>query len=192
MNSSLYTLFNGFSSLIVGYTGTGNSANGQNNYIQVINNSQTLNITPAGQNNPLTYNFMITEYPCLPFWSPVSSIVFTSIGIPVNPTNTMPTNVYGDTGVSIGSNSTSQDLQMVITDFDLPNDIGTEGRSIVFYSTQGEYRFFDLLGKNLNQLNIGVYWKDKILGNLHQMYLFSGGEATLKLLFRRRDYFIGK
>lgn len=183
MNSPLYTLFNGFSAIHQGYNAV---SNGKNNKLQVIDNGQTATIPYNG--STLTYNYMLTEYPVVQFWSPVSSIVFTSLGIPVNPTNTAPTNVFGDKP-QIGSTTSNLDYQNIITDFDIGFNIGTEGRQQILYSTQGEYRLLDMVGNRpLSQLNIQCYWKDKILGSLHVMYLFSGACATLKLLFRKKTF----
>jgi hypothetical protein len=184
MNSSLYTLFNGLSSVNLGF----NTTTSKNVRIQMLDNGQSVVV------NGITYGYMLTEYPCVPFWSPVSSIVFTSNGIPVEPTNTNPTNFFGNSPISdLGANSSSINLQPTITDFDINYETGTEGRQITYYAATGEYRFFDLnTNRPLNQINVQCYWKDKIIGSLHTMYLYSGGAATLKLLFRKKNYFSGK
>jgi hypothetical protein len=55
----------------------------------------------------------------------------------------------------------------------------------------GEYRWIDLTqGVNLNKLDLQAFWKDKF-GNAYPIYLPVGCSANIKLLFRRRDYYLG-
>jgi hypothetical protein len=187
MNGPLYTLFNGLSSFIIGYDSTSiiDSSNGKNH--QILFSDDTLTTTY----NNLDYLYVLTEYPCVPFWSPVSSIVFTTQGIPVSPTNVAPTNVTGSS-VNLASTNNNNGLSPIITDFDINYVTGLEGRSILYYAPQGEYRFFDLnSNRPLSDINIVVYWKDKLTGTTHPMYISSGGSATMKLLFRNKNFFKG-
>jgi len=184
LNSSLFTLFNGLSSYTYGYDNI-NSSNGKNHLIQFLTPFQT---TTYDERN---YIFVITEYPVVPFWSPISSIVFTSQGIPVRPTNVAPTNVFGNSS-NLGSTNNNAGLSPELTDFDINLITGLEGRSILYYAPQGEYRFFDLnSNRPLSDINIVVYWKDKLQGLTHPMYISSGGAGTMKLLFRNKNYFKG-
>jgi hypothetical protein len=185
MNSPLYTLFNGFSSIVVGYDPTSpqDITNGKNNYIQFISEYQTTTF------NNIDYVFMLTEYPTVPFMSPISSIVFTTQGIPVEPTNVTPTNIFGSP-TNLGSTNNNNNLSPIITDFHITLNTGIEGRTITYYATQGEYRFFDLnSNRPLSDINIVCMWKDKLTGSTHPMYLRSGGAGTLKLLFRKKTFY---
>lgn len=176
-NSSLNTLFNGFSTYIQSLI----EPNGRNYRLLFLDPTQATTL------NNVNYVYSTTEYPVLPFWSPLSSIVFQSQGIPVEPTNTAPTTVVGG---SIGALNNNANLAPVITDFDINFVTGTEGRSIMYYAVQGEYRFFDLnTNRPLAELNIIASWRDKIAGTLHPIYLFSGGGASLKLLFRKKNFY---
>jgi hypothetical protein len=40
---------------------------------------------------------------------------------------------------------------------------------------------------NLNRVDIIVYWKDKF-GNIHPFELSPGNSASVKLMFRRKDF----
>ena len=184
LNSPLFTLFNGLSSYTYGYDNI-NSSNGKNHLIQFLTPFQT---TSYDERN---YIFVITEYPVVPFWSPVSSIVFTTQGVPVAPTNVAPINVFGSS-TNLGTTNNNVALSPILTDFDINYVTGLEGRSILYYAPQGEYRFFDLnSNRPLSDINIVVYWKDKLQGATHPMYISSGGGATMKLLFRNKNYFKG-
>jgi hypothetical protein len=44
-------------------------------------------------------------------------------------------------------------------------------------------------GSNLNRINIQVFWKDHF-GNLNPFLLEPGASAHMKLMFRRRDFYI--
>jgi hypothetical protein len=187
-NSSMYTLFNGFSSIVVGFNNSlspVDSTNGKNYYIQVLNTNQTTTI------NSVIVPYMITEYPVAPFWSPVSSIVFQSASIPVESTNVNPVQI-SDTSNALGANRTGANninLSSIITDFQIDSNIGTEQRETTYYAPEN-YRWFDLnSNRPLSALSIIVQWKDRLVGGLHQMYLYPTGSGTIKLVFRRKDYF---
>jgi len=182
-NSALYTLFNGLSAIQNGWVNSTATPIRAKNYQILIDDGQTTTI------NGVVWNYCLTEYPTLPFWSPVSSIVFTSQGIPVEPTNSNPTNAVGN-ATNLGAVNNNINLASVITDFDINLNTGTEPRQIVYYATAGEYRFFDLNSNTpLADININAGWKDKITGSIHNMYLFTGGGATLKLLFRKKSFY---
>jgi hypothetical protein len=78
----------------------------------------------------------------------------------------------------------------VISDFEVNLIQGWETRTINYYSPAGEYRLIDIVGNRpLSEINIICYWKDKIQGGFHPIFLHSGGSASLKLLFRKRNYY---
>ena len=132
----------------------------------------------------------------LQFWSPISSVSFSSQGIPVEPTNVTPTVVLGvGNAISSDLNSLGNNINVanIITDFEINLKTGIEGRTINYYVPAGEYRLIDIIGNRpLSEINIIVYWRDKIEGTLHPMFLHSGGAASLKLLFRKRNYYSEK
>lgn len=185
-NSSLYTLFNGFSASIQSFINT------LNNYrIQFISENQTSSITLQGDNEATTFLYMISEYPCVPSWSPVSSIIFQSNNIPVEPTNSTPCNIVGGMQGSVSSNN-NLNLSPIITDFNVNFQNGTEGRQITYYASPSEYRFFDLnSNRPISDINIIAMWKDKLTGAQHNLYLFSGCGGSMKILFRKKTYFLG-
>tara|TARA_R110000868_G_C10849221_1_gene760683 strand:- start:110 stop:1321 length:1212 start_codon:yes stop_codon:yes gene_type:complete len=187
-NSAMNTLFNGFTSIVVGFNNSltpVDSTNGKNYYIQIIDTNQKTTI------NSVNMPYMITEYPVVPFWSPISSIVFQSASIPVEATNVNPVQI-SDTANSLGGNrigSNNINLSSIITDFQIDANVGTEQRQITYYAPE-VYRWFDLnSNRPLSAISIIVMWKDKLIGGLHQMYLYPTGSGTVKLVFRRKDYY---
>jgi hypothetical protein len=76
----------------------------------------------------------------------------------------------------------------VLTDLEVPLTFGWETKPTINYSPQAEYRLTDLFGTSpVSAINVVVYWKDKF-GGLHPLTLASGGNANIKIMFRRKDY----
>lgn len=188
-NSPLYTLFQfpsqyNYASTLAPFTLI-NAPEKRLNYLILFNNPVPYNTAP------LEY-IIRTEMPSLPFWSPISSVSFSSQGIPVEPTNVTPTVVLGSPTGSTTASGYNNNINTAntITDFEINLIKGYEGRTINYYSPQGEYRLIDIIGNRpLSEINIIVYWRDKIEGALHPLYLHSGGGASVKLMFRKRNYY---
>jgi hypothetical protein len=59
-------------------------------------------------------------------------------------------------------------------------------RPEVSYVPSAEYRFVDLLNDApINQIDIQVYWKDK-LSRLRNFYLPAGASCSMKILFQKK------
>ena len=59
---------------------------------------------------------------------------------------------------------------------------------MVVYNPSAEYRLVDMNSyRNLNRVYIIVYWKDKF-GNIHSFELNPGNAASVKIMFRRKDF----
>jgi hypothetical protein len=121
----------------------------------------------------------------------LSSVVFCSQSIPVEPTNQIPTIVLGSTTNTDQSGFNNNiSVANIISDFEVNLVKGYEGRTINYYSPPGEYRMLDIIGNRpLSELNVIVYWRDKLIGSLHPVVLHSGGAASLKILFRKKNFF---
>jgi len=126
------------------------------------------------------------EASSVPSWTPVSSIVFVSYTIPVNSTESGTPQFLGKNPTS---NNSINNLSNTITDFEISQDVGTEiANCVLQYQPTAEYRLLDLNSNNaLSQLHIKVYWKDK-WGQMHEYYLSYGSTASLKLLFRKKNF----
>ncbi len=119
-------------------------------------------------------------------WNPVSSIVFASSLLPIVPTQTSaPKNLGGNNLVSGGNNS---NLLPTLSDFSIAVDANNQYRPMVEYNPGAEYRLIDMNSTmNLNRIDIIVYWKDRH-GTLHPFNLQPGCSASVKLMFRRKDF----
>jgi hypothetical protein len=179
MNLPCYTLFNSFNVINYGY----NVTNGKNVKFVISNNNGT-NIFQLSNYNALQSYCEISP---VPVWNPVSNIVFTSQLLPVAPSLTAVPKVYNGPSnlFNVGNNS---NFEPIITDFLIPITSVNRYQPSITYSPSGEYRLIDLYGNQpLSAINLQVYFKDKF-GGLHPIYLNSGCSASIKIMFRRKDY----
>lgn len=144
------------------------------------------NTPPTPADGTLLYR-VESESSSVPSWSPVSSIVFSSYTIPVNSSEAGAVE-YLNSKSPFNTNF-SNNLVNELTDFVVNQDIGTElSNSVLYYSPQSEYRLMSLNSNQpMNKVNIKVGWLDKFGGN-HDFLLNYGGAASLKLLFRQKNY----
>jgi len=187
-NSPMFNLINSFQARYYGV----NVTNGKN-YEIIIRNIQNTNYYL--QNNtasPPTYAYnalqMYAQQNTFPIWSPVDKIQFTSSLLPISPSLTGKPLIYGDnTSLTQGGNNAN--ITLNITDFQQQSDDANPPyNQFIAYVPQSEYRFIDLFGvKPINAININCYWVDKY-GNSHPLLLQSNCNASMKLLFRRKDF----
>jgi len=187
-NTALYELFNSFiftSGFVPGITP---QVIGHKLYVETGLNAIVSTITtttyPPEPGVTNKYFNMIQEYSTVGLWSPVDSIVFTSSMLPLTPELQAAPVVYNTNGVfeSVGSNA---NLTNVLTDFIVP---GNEYKPTVNYTPSAEYRMVDLFGTNAcSSIQVNVYYKNKF-GTLIPALLGFGCSASIKILFRRKDF----
>lgn len=152
-----------------------------------------LQAIPAQQTYPIpamtrTFIIMKQEYTTTPLWNPVSNITFTTSLLPVNP-NLVSTPLIFNSGTTPQSQS---NIANVLTDLEVPLIVGRDYKPNLLYVPQSEYRLIDLNGNvPLSSIQIGVFWRDSY-GHLHPFYLLAGNSATIKLMFRRKDFQTGQ
>ena len=179
MNSALYTIFNNFQISI-----TTNTVNPYQFNIYSMNGQ---NILQAGA---VYYLQMYQEQSTIALINPVESIVLTTGLLPISSENIGLPKLTDANGrlVSSGNNA---NLSPIISDFQIPFSALDQYRPSIQYTPQSEYRLFDLFGTGqLSNISINILWKDTY-GIFHNLYLQPGSSASFKLLFRRRDFFIG-
>jgi hypothetical protein len=179
-NAPCYTLFGSFQAIYLGYSNIINGKNFQY-VVKNINNTNLLNLP--------TYNAiqMYQEGSTTALWNPVQSLVFTTALLPVIPEMISVPKVFNaDSNLfNTGNNS---NIQPMMTDFIVNYSPSNTYRPNVVYTPSGEYRLIDLYGQTpLNSIEMSVFWKDNF-GGMHPFYLNSGCSASIKLLFRRKDY----
>jgi len=180
-NTPMYNLFSSFSAT---YYGFNDVSNGRNFLINAYDSGFN---TFKNVSNGITYIQVFQEYPTAPLWNPVVSIVFNTTLMPVVPELTAAPAVFtGGSGFTSSGNNAN--VTNVLTDLEVPLTFGWETKPTVNYAPTAEYRLADLFGTSpVYSINVTVFWKDRF-GALFPMTLASGGNANLKIMFRRKDY----
>lgn len=182
-NSALYSLYSNFqwTFTTLGY----NAPNGKNFLLTVENNTfSNVYVVPATP----TWNALqcYQEGSTASLLNPVESIVFTSALIPVVPQNVGVPSL--NTQGLANSNGNNANVSPIITDFQIPLSAVNRYLPDIQYTPQGEYRLVDLVGNSpLSRIEISVFWKDTF-GVLHPLLLGAGCSASVKIMFRRKDF----
>jgi hypothetical protein len=176
-NTALYTLMSGFQAFYYGP-----DLSGKNYKFKITKDIRELNLFKIDD----TYSViqLYQEYSSGALFSPISSIVFTTSMIPVQPSNSTTPLIYNGTGslVTTGNNITS-----MITDFQSQDNNGYGYCGSLSYVPTAEYRFISLnqgASHKLSNIDLMVFWKDAY-ANLHPIYLYSGMTCNIKILFRK-------
>ena len=173
-NRGLYAMLNSMPFL----KNSATSPNGQI-YQLMMDPNYGANITVLPLNNNL-FLVLNQEYSTIANWSPISSIVFVTGTIPIVPNQLSSPFIYYN-GVLSSLSSNNANYANIIT------DMSTDGfyQPTLIYTPTAEYRFVSLESNlPLSQIDISVYWKDKI-GNMHPLYAPGGSGASLKILFQK-------
>jgi len=122
------------------------------------------------------------EYPTISNFSPVSSIVFTTTTLPIVPNLMSAPQTFNNNQLLTNSNENNVSAQ-IITDMSNNDDISYKPN--LLYAPSAEFRRITLnSNRPINNIDIKVFWKDKT-GKLQPFYLWSGGRASIKLLFEK-------
>ena len=123
------------------------------------------------------------EFSTTPNWTPITAIVFTTNTLPIV-SNQVSSPVVYNNGVVQGNNGNNSLFNQILTDF-VSND-GNYKPNLV-YEPSAQYRYIELISNRpLNTIDLSVYWKDRY-GNLIPFRLASGGSATIKILFTKKN-----
>jgi hypothetical protein len=123
-------------------------------------------------------------------WSPIESIVFTSTLLPLVFEQTGDPVRFGDSLIGTTGNTQSA-FQPIITDVALTNTNANDYRSYIQYAPTAEYRLasFQRSKQSINNIDIQVYFKNRLDGQLYPIQLFNQGSVSVKMMFRRRGIF---
>ena len=121
-------------------------------------------------------------------WKPDASIVLASSILPIVSTQTSVPRNLGAQGNYLISGGNNSNLLPILLDFASAVDANNQYRPMVEYNPGAEHRRVDMNSTvNLNRLDVIVYWKDRF-GGLHPFELQPGCAASIKLMFRRKDF----
>lgn len=212
-NTELYNLFSSFSAFQNGYGGqTPLGANWRMNLPDTVTvNPYLANVLAAGAVppaasmptflvqqgpppatppvQPSTYSLLRVpqEYPTTPLWNPVQAIVFTTSLLPIASSIVSAPVLFGQ-GQQFTNAGNNSGIANILTDLEVPTEKGWQTKPLISYVPTAEYRLFDLNGNApLSAIEITVNWKDTF-GRLNQFRLGAGANASIKLMFRRKDF----
>jgi hypothetical protein len=121
-------------------------------------------------------------------WSPVESLVFCSNLLPIQNEAISPPVVFGQGNLGTGSTSKSA-FQPIITDIALDLSTGSaDYRKMIYYSPSAEYRMADFQNshQDLRNIDIQVFWKNRLDSNLYPVNMFNLSSVSIKVLFRKK------
>ena len=173
-NNALYQLFVSLPSIY------SNSSSSKGLIYQI--SPSSYGIAPTTSVNGYTVFQCVQEYSTVSIWNPITSIVFCSNTMPMNPEQISSPLVYIN-GITLQSTNSSN-INNIITDFE-SND-GIYKPSLVYQPYI--FRYKQLLGdRALYNIDITCYFKNRF-GTLIPFYLNSGCSATMKICFMKKSY----
>lgn len=199
-NAPLFNLFSSFEAVQNGYGAFGGGVvattfgrNWRISFPNTVSPNPYLINTTTGASSVLQLYYghnnlrVPQEYPTTALWNPVQSIVFTTSLLPIAP-SIVSTPVLFGAGASFTTSGNNSGIANILTDLEVPLEKGWQYKPSINYVPTAEYRLFDLNGNApLSAIEISVNWKDTF-GTVHQFRLASGANASLKLMFRRKDF----
>jgi hypothetical protein len=189
-NAALYQLFNSFPAMSNGFS-TELSQAGKNYRILFANqsgvNESVITPTyPIGSGVPATSFRALTlyqEYPTIFNMSPITSVVFCSNTLPIQP-NMVSTPVIYNNGQQIQIPGMNAAISNIITD--LTVDSGNY-RPYLVYIPQAQYRLITMnSNRPLYNLDLSIFYRTKF-GDLIPFQLASGASITIKLAFLKKS-----
>jgi hypothetical protein len=137
--------------------------------------------------NSIVYIKVVQEYTSLgTIWRPISSIVFTSNMLPIISENVAPPVLYGDSNINAPTSSISN-YEPIITDIALTLDNAYDYKQFISYIPTSQYRYVSFTNSNqsLKSVNVNIYWKTRLTGDLVPLRLSNLSNITIKILFER-------
>jgi len=147
-------------------------------------------IPPAPQDPPYT-RYVITDQNWSStdtLWSPIGSIVFISSLLPIMSESTGQPIKFGTGNNQQSGSSNGSAFQPIITDITL-GDNAEAYKGKITYVPSGQYRFSSLSTSpaDIRNIDIQVFWKNRLDGNLIPLRMFNKSSISIKILFKKID-----
>jgi hypothetical protein len=191
MNNNCFGLFAGFNNIYY------NTPDELTNEIIIKNilyqNIITTTTPPAGSTKPgpatdISYWNIVQDYESTStLWSPVENITFVSTLLPLVFEQSGDPVRFGEGNDNFNGNSQGQ-FAPIITDVALPRQNAADYRGYIQYVPSGEYRIasFNRSKQPINNIDIQVFWRNRLTGQLQPLEMFNGSSVSVKIMFRRR------
>jgi hypothetical protein len=122
-------------------------------------------------------------------WSPISSIVFASALMPVNPEGNSAPVIIGQANIGNTQPTAKSAFTRIITDLALPMEKGAASwKSFIYYVPSAEYRMSDFLASHqpLSAIDVQVFWKNRLNNQLYPISMTNLSSVSFKMMFRKR------
>lgn len=122
-------------------------------------------------------------------WSPISSIVFSSALMPVNPEENSAPVIVGQGNVGNSQATAKSAFTRVITDLALSMDKGSASwKSFIYYVPSAQYRLSDFLASHqpLGGVDVQVFWKNRLNNQLYPIAMTNLSSVSFKMMFKKK------
>ena len=122
-------------------------------------------------------------------WSPISSIVFASALMPVQPESNSAPVIIGQANIGNSQGTAKSAFTRVITDLALPMDKGAASwKSFIYYVPSAEYRLSDFLASHqpLSGVDVQVFWKNRLNNQLYPIAMTNLSSVSFKMMFKKK------
>lgn len=121
-------------------------------------------------------------------WSPIASVVFTSTLLPIKTEAVGEPVVFGAGNLGDSAPTSKNAFQPIITDIALGNNFANNWREFIYYAPSAEYRMSTFTGskQDIRNIDIQVFWKNRLDGNLYPITMFNLSSVSLKVMFRKK------
>jgi len=188
----MFGLFSNFQNT---YVNVANSEKDNLIYTGVIGPFQNIVTVPVGIPTPTglkSYWYIVQDYESTStLWCPIESIVFNSSLLPLVFEQTGDPVLFGDSNDNTDATNSRPAFQPIITDIALPIENAHAYRQLIYYAPSAEYRLasFQRSRSAINQIDVQVFWKARLDGQLYPVQMFNSSSVSLKLMFRRRGVY---
>lgn len=153
-----------------------------------ITNNSNANILTTTTDPERRYIQTFQEYDSSSLMCPVMGLVFKTSTVPITNTLTSPSTILNSSTNSLLNTGNNSLLAGIMTDFTVGMTDISSYQGVISYTPTAEYRLLPLMGNaKFNEVNISVFWKDET-GILRPLYLFSGANYNLKIMFRKKSF----
>jgi hypothetical protein len=123
-------------------------------------------------------------------WCPIESIVFTSSLLPLVFEQTGDPVRFGDSLLGAQGNIQAA-FTPILTDVAVFQENASAYRGYIQYAPSAEYRLssFQRSKTPINNVDIQVFWKSRLDGQLYPVQMFNGSSVSFKMMLRRRGVF---
>jgi hypothetical protein len=144
---------------------------------------------PIGETKIIQFNTSLqigNNINTINFSSNLLPISKSSIANPVIFNDQVPGNPFKE---EVPQNSSNNSISNIVTDFTQYLGTGTEDRDMLLYNPSGEYRLINLINNQpIRDIDLTVTYTDNY-GSTFPLLLRPQCSATIKLMFRKKDFY---